>query len=223
MNPYDTLGIPPTASIKQIKDAYRRRARETHPDTGGDGDVFSTVSRAYAILMNPEARKRFDETGSVDDGPAPLTVRQRMIQIIVDMFNQALAIESQKGTSLKHFPLMKAMRENMAHNAKSVKDNAAKQRKALIDREFLLKRITRKGDGENLFAEIIRDQIKQLEPVVKQADLDVLAMDMACDELLHYENEVDLIQSIQMMQYGGNFTNQNASTSQSVFFQQGRW
>lgn len=209
MNPYETLGIPPTASNQQIKSAYRRRARETHPDAGGDGDVFALVSRAYAILMNPEARKRFDETGSIEDGPAPLTVRQRMIQLIVGMFNQALEVEGKRGTSLKHFPLIKAMRDQMATNTKAVKENAAKHRKALTDRQLLLKRITRKDDGQNLFADIIRDQIKQLEPVVKQAELDVLAMDMACDELLHYDNEVDLIQAMQMSQYGGNFTNQN--------------
>ncbi len=217
MNPYEVLGVPPTASEPQIKSAYRRRAKEAHPDAGGDGDEFALVSRAYAILMNPEARARFDETGSIDDGPAPLTVRQRMIQMIVDMFNGALAAESQRGTSLKHFPLMKAMRQNMTHNADAVRKNAAQQRKALTDRQFLLKRITRKDDGQNLFADIIRDQIKQLEPVVKHAELDVKAIDMACDELLHYDNEVDLIQAMQMAQYGGSFTSQN-STANGVFF-----
>jgi curved DNA-binding protein CbpA len=215
MNPYEMLNVPATASEQQIKSAYRRRARETHPDAGGDGDEFSLVSRAYAILMDPDLRKQFDETGSTDD-VAPLTVRQRMIQIIVDMFNQALAIEGQRGTSLKHFPLMSKMRDQMAENVKAVRDNAAGHAKALADRKLLLARITRKGDGENLFATIIRDQLKTLEPMVKQSALDVKAMDMAVEELVHYDNEVDLIQAVQMMQYGGSFASQNA-TSNSVF------
>lgn len=215
MNPYDILGVPPTASEQQIKSAYRRRARETHPDAGGDGDEFSLVSRAYSILMDPDKRKQFDETGSIDD-VAPLTVRQRMIQIIAQMFGQALDIEGQRGTNLATFPLMKAMREQMKANADIVRDNQRRHVKALKDRRYLLKRITRKDDGENLFADMIRDQIKQLEPIVKACDLDVRAMDMAVEELMHYDNEIDLVQAVQMMQFGGNFTSQNA-TGNGVF------
>lgn len=216
MNPYEVLGVPTTASDDQLRSAYRKKARATHPDAGGDGDEFAKVSRAYAILRDPEMRKRFDETGSIDD-VSPLTVRQRMIQIIVDMFNQALAVEGQRGTSLKHFPLMKAMREQITQNTRAVRENAAKHKKGLEDRAFLLARITRKDDGENLFADIIKDQIKALEPIVRAAALDVTAMEMASEELLHYDNEVDLIQSMQMAQYGGNFASQNA-TGQGMWF-----
>lgn len=216
MNPYEILGVPVTASDAQLRSAYRRMARATHPDNGGDGDEFAKVSRAYAILRDPELRKRFDDTGSVDE-VSPLTVRQRMIQIIVDMFNQALAVEGQRGTSLRHFPLIKAMRAQIKQNTELVRDNAKKHKKALEDRQFLLARISRHGDGENLFATIIKDQIAQLEPIVRAAALDVTAMEMAVEELMHYENEVDLIQSIQMMQYGGNFAAHN-QTSTSVFW-----
>lgn len=34
---------------------------------------------------------------------------------------------------------------------------------------------------------------------------------MACDELLHYKSEVELVQAIQMMQFGGNFSSTNAT------------
>lgn len=210
MNPYDILDIPQTASEQQIKSAYRKRARETHPDRGGDGAEFSLVSQAYSILMDPDARARFDETGSIDE-VAPLTVRQRMIQIVAAMFGQALDIEGQRGTNLKSFDLIKAMRAQVAQNTHAVKDNHAKFTKAVNDRKFLLKRITRKDDGQNLFADIIRQQLTELEKVQKAADLDVRAMQMAADELLHYENEVDLIQAVQMMQFGGSFNNTSAT------------
>lgn len=210
MNPYDVLGVPKTASSDQIKGAYRRLARKTHPDNGGTGDDFSTANRAYSILMDPEMRKRFDETGSIED-VAPLTIRQRMIQIIADMFNQALAVEGKAGTSLRHFPLVKAMREQIGRNTKLLRDNYTAHKKMIDDRRFLLTRISRNDDGQNLFADIIRNQIKELEPVVRQADVDVRAMEMATEELMHYENEVDLIQAVQMMQFGGNFAGQNAT------------
>jgi len=219
VNPYEILGVPASASDDQLRSAYRRMARATHPDSGGDGDEFAKVSRAYAILRDPEMRKRFDETGSIDE-VSPLTVRQRMIQIIVDMFNQALAVEGERGTSLRHFPLIKAMRQQIKQNTELVRSNAKKHKKALEDRQFLLARITRQSDGENLFASIIKDQIRQLEPIVRAAALDVTAMEMATEELLHYDNEVDLIQAIQMSQYGGSFASQNATSSSLSSFDQ---
>lgn len=220
MNPYEILDVPPTASEAQIKSAYRRKARETHPDVeGGDGEKFSLASRAYSILMDPEKRKTFDDTGSIDE-VAPLTVRQRMIQIVAELFNEALKVEGQRGASLRHFPLMKAMRAQMQANLNAVRNNYATHKKAIEDRKFLLLRISRQGDGENLFATIITDQIKMLEPVLRQSDIDVRAMDMAVDELMHYENEVDLVQAIQVMQYGGNFTTQNQTGSAVFHFDQ---
>lgn len=216
MNPYDILGVPKTASTDQIKSAYRKRARDTHPDRGGDGDKFAEVTRAYSILMDPDLRKRFDETGAVDE-VNPLTIRQRMIQIIAQMFNSALAVEGERGTSLRHFPLIKAMRAQMGQNLAQAYDVAAKHKKSLDDRQFLLARISRTDDGENIFADIIRGQITQLAAIVKTADLDIQAMEMACDELMAYENEVDLIQAVQMGSHGGNFYTQN-STSQAVYF-----
>lgn len=206
MNPYEILDVPATASEQQIKSAYRKRAKATHPDAqGGDGDLFAQASRAYAILMDPEARKRFDETGSIED-VAPLTIRQRMIQILVGLFNAALQVEGQRRTSLKHFDLMEAMRQQMKANLAEGRNQLATYRKALADRQVLLKRITRHDDGENLFADIIRQQLPEFERVRNLADLDVRAMEMANDELLHYKSEVELIQAVQMMQFGGAFT-----------------
>lgn len=161
-------------------------------------------------------RKRFDETGSIDE-VAPLTVRQRMVQILAGMFNEALNVEGQRGTSFDHFDLMTAMRGQMTHNLDTVRQNRDKFRKALADRKILLKRITRKDDGDNVFADIIRQQLPEFERVSRQAEIDFLAMEMAVDELTHYKSEVELIQAMQMSMYGGRFTVSNA-TGNAVFF-----
>lgn len=218
MNPYEVLRVPTDAALHQIKTAYRQRAKQTHPDTGADGAEFASVAKAYAVLSDPEMRKRYDETGSTEDGPAPLTVHQRMIQIIAGMFGEALEVEAQNGTSLKHFDLITAMRQNIERNLALVTKNRDRFRKGTADRQFLLKRITRKDDGANLFADMIRDQLKQFEPLLKQAELDVLAMQMAADEIRHYKSEVELVQAIQMMQYGGSYGAQS-TTGTSIF----RW
>jgi len=59
-NPYDLLGVARDAPRKDIQKAYRRRAKEVHPDLNpGDGDAlqkFQAISIAYGILGNVQAR-----------------------------------------------------------------------------------------------------------------------------------------------------------------------
>jgi hypothetical protein len=67
---YEVLGIDPDAEEETIRAAYKTRARETHPDVGGDHDDFVAVAAAWATLSDPDARARYDSGlgGSDDDG-----------------------------------------------------------------------------------------------------------------------------------------------------------
>ncbi len=64
---YELLGVPHTATDEQIKSAYRKRARELHPDAnGGDPESeahFKEVSLAYEVLSDPDRRARYDRFG----------------------------------------------------------------------------------------------------------------------------------------------------------------
>jgi molecular chaperone DnaJ len=61
-NYYVILGLTPNASAEEIRDAYRHRAKEVHPDhAGGDNRAFIDVQEAYAVLSRPERRRAYDE------------------------------------------------------------------------------------------------------------------------------------------------------------------
>jgi len=60
MNYYDVLGLEPTCSPKEIQTAYRIKAKQYHPDSGGDVDTFHAVSEAYDVLKDPHKRAQFD-------------------------------------------------------------------------------------------------------------------------------------------------------------------
>lgn len=67
--PFSMLGLPPTASVPEIKRAFRRLALETHPDQGGDPAAFIRVRWAYE-----EASARRDPAGAP---AAPAASRRR--------------------------------------------------------------------------------------------------------------------------------------------------
>ena len=66
---YEIIGVARDASDDEIKRSYRRKARELHPDAGGDEEGFQELTTAYEGLRNPEARANYDRYGD-PRGPA---------------------------------------------------------------------------------------------------------------------------------------------------------
>jgi molecular chaperone DnaJ len=60
---YRLLGVPRDASPAMIKKAYRRLARQRHPDMGANGSCegFHELQQAYETLINSERRRRYDK------------------------------------------------------------------------------------------------------------------------------------------------------------------
>jgi len=73
-DPYATLGVSRSASEKDIKSAYRKLAKELHPDRNKDNpqaaDRFSRVTQAYDLLSDSTKRTQFDR-GEIDEDGNP--------------------------------------------------------------------------------------------------------------------------------------------------------
>ena len=65
-NLYDTLGVAKNVSAEELKKAYRKLAREHHPDQGGDETRFKEIQGAYDVLSEPEKRKQYDTFGATN-------------------------------------------------------------------------------------------------------------------------------------------------------------
>src|SRR5712691_284096 len=72
---YDTLGVAKGASQDEIKKAYRKLARQYHPDKNpGDQeaeDTFKRVQAAYDVLSDEDKRKQYDRFGATNGRPGP--------------------------------------------------------------------------------------------------------------------------------------------------------
>lgn len=63
---YKTLGVSKGASADEIKKAFRKLAREYHPDAGGDEAKFKDINEAYEVLSDPEKRATYDQFGTTN-------------------------------------------------------------------------------------------------------------------------------------------------------------
>jgi len=62
-NPYQILGVTPTANIAEIKEAYRKLSVQWHPDMNKSPEAqqkFAAVSESYRILSDPRKRQELD-------------------------------------------------------------------------------------------------------------------------------------------------------------------
>ncbi|MFN0070276.1 MAG: DnaJ C-terminal domain-containing protein [Chloroflexota bacterium] len=74
---YTVLGIPRTASDKEVRQAYRRLARQHHPDLNPDDHAaesrFKEISEAYEVLSDKQRRAQYDRFGHIPNGRPTVT------------------------------------------------------------------------------------------------------------------------------------------------------
>jgi curved DNA-binding protein CbpA len=99
MNPYEILGVPPSASLEDIKQAWRRLARVHHPDRkGGSIDKMAALNTAYNALQDVAWRARYDETGETK-APLPIEVEARscVMQLLMGVLQNDYEVPLYKG------------------------------------------------------------------------------------------------------------------------------
>jgi curved DNA-binding protein CbpA len=112
MSHYETLGVETHASPDEIKKAYRAKARQSHPDLGGDKESFSRVLAAYNVLSDPGKRERYDNTG--DDSERRMPGAQ---EILSAMIMEAMASEGDPIEVIR-----RTLRSRLAESKKQVKE-----------------------------------------------------------------------------------------------------
>ncbi len=74
-SPYEVLGVAASASEEELKRAYRKALRDTHPDTGGDPQRFNAVQLAWERLSTPQRRSAYDTGRGASQDRAAFTAQ----------------------------------------------------------------------------------------------------------------------------------------------------
>lgn len=160
MTLYDDLGVSESASQEDIKNAFRVKAKEHHPDKSGDPEKMKKVNHAYMILKDPEKRKTYDETGE----EVGASQQNRAFKIASEILNGIIQ-EDPVRVELYLERLKKDMYNHFNGLIKKEKDTIKKYK-------AMLKRILR-TPKEDLFTPSIKSGIIMAEQNIKRIEKDI--------------------------------------------------
>jgi len=162
MDPYETLGVKPDATKDEIKAAYRRKARDTHPDAGGSADLFAMVASAYGLLADDAARAHYDRTGQARrTGDAEREAFQVLARLLTETIGE---LDSDRIFTVD---LVGVLRKDVEKGLSTHR----KERKKAVGRVKRLKRIQAKWRSKHTaapsFAQVALEKMMQREEARK--------------------------------------------------------
>ena len=196
---YDVLGVDKNASKDDIKKSFRQKAKKTHPDAGGNAEEFKELTNAYAILIDDNKRKRYDNGENVDATEAKVSTEDKAIQMLMGeftkFFQDAQLVKTQN--SVEHITRMLTA---TVQNAKKRQVELKSLNKELTSRVKKLKLKTKKStrglDIAKTAAEAVLGKIKSERAQVLE---DIRVMQKGLNILKEYEDEFAYIDDLSRM------------------------
>ena len=116
---YDILGVSSEASIQEIKSAFRREAKQNHPDKGGDKDQFQKITEAYDTLSNPSKKMLYDFS-LVQKGSESFSLRKEFKDIFSGFDEKEFLKTHKKDYSDKALYLFKLILSDILNTKKNI-------------------------------------------------------------------------------------------------------
>jgi curved DNA-binding protein CbpA len=152
MNPYNELDVDPTASQDEIKKKYRKKAKENHPDVGGDPEKMENINKAYALIKDARSREYFDKHG---EGQKLNTELAEAINIAMQIINTVIE-KNEPDIEFYLSALKQKWQNEFNQNIKSQEN--LKQKNIVFQ-----KRILKKPDENDFINSFLNERIKAVE------------------------------------------------------------
>lgn len=183
-NPYEDLGISKDATPDEIKKAYRKKAKENHPDSGGDREKFEIVNKAWEILRDPDKRSYYDTHGK-----ARQENRDIGVQLILSIFDGILSSDPPS-----HVNILKAIEDGLLEIIRAAIQAQHKFNKEIKKYEHQKNKFKgKKGKvlQSNIFQHLLDQKINDLKECVNKAEEAIINAKSAKKILKDYEYEPD--------------------------------
>lgn len=210
MNPYEELGVEADATTDQIKDAFKRLAKEHHPDlNGGDDSRFKPIKAAYDLLTDAKARKDYDDFGVVPGDDAS-QLRKRALTECTRLFGAVL--ENADVDKLHKVDLIGVMcsmaAEELEQHEKAGRDLAALAKRYGKAFKVIKKRMKRSpAMKRDIFAASLEQNIAKVEAAQAQAKMHAELWKEVIDVLTEHEFDFEKEQrQSATSSHGGFFT-----------------
>lgn len=173
---YAELGLEKGCSPQDIKKAYRRLMKSSHPDApNGSREKYDRVSLAYSVLFDPIRRAHYDATGEIADKPADNVVSQ-LLAALSQLFGPAMDAVMQAGKAPEECDLVAIMIDKAEDALDGVDQRVAGLKKNMEMLEAIRDRfiVDEDEDAEepkpNHMLSIIRGQQAQCESTIKNME-----------------------------------------------------
>lgn len=146
---YKDLGVDPDSTPEEIKAAYKKKAKTSHPDAGGDEEEFKKHNKAFMVLSDPDKRKHYDQTGEENPKSSDAEFRA-FINSCVTGF---MSIPDPAGKSLKNF-----IEEAMSNTRLNLMRKITSVSKEVTKTQSVINRI--KAEKETVVLEVLRNILR---------------------------------------------------------------
>lgn len=184
MKLYEKLGVSENASPEEIKKAHKKKAKENHPDKGGDNKKFQEIQKAYEVLINPEKRKHYDDTGEVEQEQSTYTTE------LISYLNMVI-VEKIEGSSSLEFDLIKYALAKTKDFIKGGEANVKSFESKLSKFEKAKAKVKRRGNQPNFVSNILEQKIDLLKNRIKETEAKIDFLKRAHDDIATFEWEFD--------------------------------
>lgn len=184
IDPYVMLGIDRDAGEQAIRSAWRKAAKTSHPDAGGDAEHFGKLQAAYDLLKDPVRRRVYDDTGYDPQLADPKDIEG--VLMLEKLVNDIILDEREPGS----FDPVAAIRRKLS-------DDIVKNRFHILELERHRNRVRQHIDRlgrrpeTDVLGSMLRARSQSITDAIKKAQGQIEAIEHAYQMLEGYSYELE--------------------------------